>query len=51
MADLFPAAENAVTPAGAPLAEQLRPRTLAEVVGQDHLTGPDGATYWVARKN
>ena len=43
MADLFPAAENAVTPAGAPLAEQLRPRTLAEVVGQDHLTGPDGA--------
>ena len=43
MADLFPAAENAVTSAGAPLAEQLRPRTLAEVVGQDHLTGPDGA--------
>ncbi len=43
MADLFPAAENAVTPASAPLAEQLRPRTLAEVVGQDHLTGPDGA--------
>ena len=43
MADLFPAAENAVTPAGAPLADQLRPRTLAEVVGQDHLTGPDGA--------
>jgi putative ATPase len=43
MADLFPAAENAVTPAGAPLAEQLRPRSLAEVVGQDHLTGPDGA--------
>ena len=43
MADLFPAAENAVTPAGAPLAEQLRPRTLAEVVGQDHLTAPDGA--------
>ena len=43
MADLFPAAENAVTPAGAPLAEQLRPRTPAEVVGQDHLTGPDGA--------
>jgi putative ATPase len=32
-----------VTAAGAPLAEQLRPRTLAEVAGQDHLTGPDGA--------
>ena len=43
MADLVPAAENAVTAAGAPLAEQLRPRTLAEVAGQDHLTGPDGA--------
>ena len=27
----------------APLAERLRPRALDEVVGQDHLTGPDGA--------
>ncbi|AUW58690.1 AAA family ATPase [Sphingobium sp. SCG-1] len=27
----------------APLADRLRPRTLAEVVGQEHLTGPDGA--------
>ena len=26
----------------APLAEQLRPRTLDEVMGQEHLTGPDG---------
>jgi len=26
-----------------PLAERLRPRTLAEVAGQEHLTGPDGA--------
>ena len=26
-----------------PLAEWLRPRTLAEVVGQEHLTGPEGA--------
>ena len=26
-----------------PLAERLRPRTLAEVVGQEHLTGPEGA--------
>jgi putative ATPase len=42
MADLF-VADEPVTPAGAPLAEQLRPRSLAEVVGQDHLTGPDGA--------
>src|SRR2546426_9628454 len=26
-----------------PLADKLRPRTLSEVVGQDHLLGPDGA--------
>ena len=34
------------TPAGtnpdAPLAERLRPKTLGDVVGQKHLTGPDG---------
>jgi putative ATPase len=29
--------------ANAPLADRLRPRTLDEVVGQEHLTGPDGA--------
>ncbi|HEX8693118.1 MAG TPA: replication-associated recombination protein A [Longimicrobium sp.] len=30
-------------PAGAvPLAERMRPRTLDEIVGQDHLVGPDG---------
>ena len=28
---------------GAPLADRLRPAALDEVVGQDHLTGPDGA--------
>ena len=27
----------------APLADRLRPRTLAEVIGQEHLTGPEGA--------
>jgi putative ATPase len=27
----------------APLADRLRPATLSDVVGQDHLTGPDGA--------
>jgi putative ATPase len=27
----------------APLADRLRPRSLDEVVGQEHLTGPDGA--------
>ncbi len=26
-----------------PLADRLRPQSLADVVGQDHLTGPDGA--------
>ena len=38
MADLF-----AAPAPPAPLADRLRPATLAEVVGQDHLTGPDGA--------
>lgn len=28
---------------GGPLADRLRPRKLTDVVGQDHLTGPDGA--------
>ncbi len=47
MADLFaddprPSAPAAV-PAGAPLADRLRPQRLEEVVGQEHLTGPDGA--------
>ena len=27
----------------APLADRLRPRSLGEVIGQDHLTGPEGA--------
>ena len=37
--------EAAGLDAGAPrpLADKLRPRTLADVVGQDHLLGPDGA--------
>src|SRR5437762_13615758 len=48
MADLFAdelppgAAPEAVSP-HAPLADRLRPRSLDEVVGQEHLTGPDGA--------
>ncbi|WP_432770051.1 MAG: replication-associated recombination protein A [Sphingopyxis sp.] len=45
--DLFggdaPAQPDAMSAATAPLAERLRPRTLAEVVGQEHLTGDDGA--------
>ena len=48
MADLFgsdapPGPPAGHPPAGAPLAERLRPRTLGEVVGQEHLTGEDGA--------
>ena len=35
-----PASEAATGPR--PLADRLRPRTLDEVVGQDHLLGPDG---------
>ena len=44
MADLF-AGEPApdTTLPGQPLAERMRPRALGEVVGQEHLTGPDGA--------
>ena len=48
MADLFAdelppsAAPRAVSP-HAPLADRLRPRSLDEVVGQEHLTGADGA--------
>ncbi|MCE7797096.1 replication-associated recombination protein A [Sphingobium sufflavum] len=30
-------------PRDAPLADRLRPQTLDDVVGQEHLTGPDGA--------
>ncbi|MFP5435176.1 MAG: replication-associated recombination protein A, partial [Alphaproteobacteria bacterium] len=41
MADLF-ASDDAARD-HAPLADQLRPRTLAEVVGQEHLTAADGA--------
>ncbi len=39
--DLFaPAAPDLTVPAGAPLAERLRPHTLDEVIGQSHLLGP-----------
>lgn len=44
MADLFaPAGTQEAQPPGRPLADRLRPKALAEVVGQEHLTGPDGA--------
>src|SRR5580698_7975319 len=42
MSDLF-AAAGLEKEAPHPLADRLRPKTLSEVVGQDHLVGPDGA--------
>ena len=45
MSDLFEAAGLNPAPAErplAPLADRLRPRRLEDVVGQDHLLGPDG---------
>jgi putative ATPase len=48
MADLFadedvPARAAEAPPANAPLADRLRPSSLDEIVGQEHLTGPEGA--------
>ena len=48
MADLFadqelPSRPADATSGGAPLADRLRPKSLDDVVGQEHLTGPDGA--------
>ncbi len=41
MTDLFAAAGMDAT-APQPLADRLRPKTLSEVIGQDHLVGPEG---------
>lgn len=46
MSDLFAEEPEAPQPQGAvgsPLADRLRPARLDEVVGQEHLTGPEGA--------
>src|SRR5215217_1587860 len=48
MPDLFadqviPAVTDEAPAASAPLADRLRPRSLNEIVGQEHLTGPEGA--------
>src|SRR5262245_10255370 len=42
MTDLF-AAANLEKDAPHPLADRLRPQSLADVAGQDHLLGPQGA--------
>jgi putative ATPase len=41
MTDLF--RDSTASAKGAPLADRLRPQQLAEIVGQEHLTGPGGA--------
>ena len=43
MADLFEQPEQAKSPAKRPLADRLRPASLEQVVGQEHLTAEDGA--------
>jgi putative ATPase len=45
MSDLFGPDPTctAPSPAHAPLADRLRPQTLADIIGQEHLTGPEGA--------
>ncbi|MEJ7777765.1 MAG: replication-associated recombination protein A [Sphingomicrobium sp.] len=47
MADLFANQQLSqaadAPPANAPLADRLRPKSLDEIVGQEHLTGPEGA--------
>ncbi|MCR4267634.1 replication-associated recombination protein A [Nitratireductor sp. ZSWI3] len=42
MSDLFSSTEKDGVPVNRPLADRLRPNRLADVVGQEHLTGPDG---------
>src|SRR3954468_903188 len=43
MADLFEQDRPERPAAARPLADRLRPQRLEDVVGQEHLTGPDGA--------
>ena len=43
MADLFVAEQTAQEPANRPLADRLRPKSLDEIVGQDHLVGEGGS--------
>jgi putative ATPase len=43
MADLFAINADESAAGYRPLADRLRPRTLTDVTGQEHLTGPDGA--------
>ena len=42
MADLFDSAGETPSNAPRPLADRLRPKELGEVIGQEHILGPDG---------
>jgi putative ATPase len=42
MADLFEADPPSQPAAATPLAERLRPVSLSDIIGQEHLTGPEG---------
>jgi putative ATPase len=42
MPDLFDTAPPAAAPSARPLADRLRPARLADVIGQQHVLGPDG---------
>ncbi len=42
MTDLF-ASETPYAPRSTPLADRLRPASLSHIIGQDHITGPEGA--------
>jgi putative ATPase len=49
--DLFgPPAEVELSAASRPLAEQLRPQSLADIVGQAHLLGPEGSLTGMLRR-
>ena len=48
--DLFDAQGSDALARRAPLAERLRPKSLDEVVGQDHLTGPGGSLRTAVEK-
>jgi putative ATPase len=48
--DLFAPASAAVASQSQPLADRLRPKSVADVVGQDHILGPEGSlTLMLAR--
>jgi putative ATPase len=51
MMDLFDYQAKQTQQAHQPLAERLRPRTLAEFVGQDHLVGPEGLVRRAVEKD